>query len=119
VLKNLINEIPIPGVSIRNPKIRNVLRQIGNGDGKLKVAVNVLPNRAPRSGPNTGVPFVDLDSAITHQDIFDLSDRGPRRRFGGGVASNPKVGGRKIFGFENCQKERVLTSSKYSKQHVE
>jgi len=111
LIKNLINEIPIPGMSIRKPKIRNGLRKIGDSDRKLEVAVNILPNVAPRSGPDTGVPIVNLDSAIIDQNIFYLGNRGPKRRFSGGIASKPETSGRKIFGFENLRKERVLTSS--------
>ena len=36
--------------------------------------VNLLPDGAPRSGPDTGLTIVNLDNAVLNQDIFNLEN---------------------------------------------
>ena len=61
-------------MSFRVLEIGNFLRHTGNRNGKFNVIVNLLPDEAPRSGPDTGVTIVNLDNAVLNQDIFNLEN---------------------------------------------
>jgi hypothetical protein len=74
LIKNLRDEITVPIVGIRISQVRNVMRHNWNSNREIDVAVNFIPDRTPRSGPDARMTIVNLDNAILDEDIFDLED---------------------------------------------
>lgn len=63
-VKGTIQELQIPGMGIRKPKIRGSSRKGGSSDRQKKVVMDGFSEREPRSRPNRGIVCMELELSI-------------------------------------------------------
>jgi hypothetical protein len=73
--------------------------------------MNGVPNITPRSRPDTRIPFVNLNKAVLSEAIFNLKDKGPKRRSHRTWFGHPKGCVRVILSFKNGAEKLILFSS--------
>jgi len=71
VSEDVTDEGVVPGVRIRIPEVSNGIWELGLLDWEFDVVVNVVPDSAPKRGPNAGISLVNLDYAVL-EDWFDM-----------------------------------------------